>query len=99
MPDNIRRGVRTAGQALVALLLSGAIDQHVVEVLDEIGVESDSAIRTLVALLMIFLTTWAMNFAEDKTGVSILAPRDRVRGDVALHEGLGQKQLDAGKPV
>jgi hypothetical protein len=96
MPDNVRRGVRTAVQALIALLLTGALDGYAIEMLDEIGVESDSAIRTGVALLLMFATTWAMNYTEDKTGVALLPPKDRAIGDRALGSGLGEKNPDAG---
>mgnify|MGYP001613682325 CR=1 FL=1 len=96
IPDNVRRGLRTAIQAIAALILTGTLDQYVIQALNDAGVESDSLIRTAWFLVSMFLSTWVMNYAEDKTGVSVLAPKDRVIGDRAIGSGLGEKNITAG---
>jgi hypothetical protein len=96
MGDNTRRGFRTVLQAIVALIVTGAFDQYVIQILNDLEIENDSAIRSVVGLCLLFLSTLAMNYIEDKTGKSILAPKDRVLGDVAMSQGLGDKNPDAG---
>lgn len=96
MPDNVRRGMRTMIQVAIALVLTGAFDQFVLDLLDTEGVASDSSIRVVAGFVLVFVSTWAMNAAEDATGFSILAPRDRVLGDQQLQTGLGEKTPTAG---
>ena len=96
MPDNVRRGLRTVIQVFVALILTGVFDQFVIDLLDSFEVASDSSIRVTVGFILVFVMTWAMNAAEDATGFSVLAPRDRVIGDAQMQTGLGEKTPDAG---
>jgi len=96
LPDNIRRGLRTVLQVAAALVVTGVVDQFIWDLLDSQDVASESSIRVIVGFCLVFLTTWAMNFAEDKTGVSILSPRDRTIGDQELKSGLGHINPAAG---
>lgn len=92
MNDNIKRGLRTAGQALVGFLGSGAVTLVWNDYLGRHGEAMDPTVTLGIGLVLTAVVGWAQNAIEDKTGHGILVPRDRIEGDQQLGTGIGAKQ-------
>jgi hypothetical protein len=54
--------------------------------------EVDHTVTLIVGFALAAFVAWAQNELEDQTGKALLAPTDRVVGDVQLNTGLGAKQ-------
>lgn len=91
MSDNVKRGVRTAGQVVLATLAAGAVTQ----IWDSFNKNHsvDPTIGVVVVVICAGIVSWAQNMLEDVAGGGILVPTDREVGDAVLNKGVGAKKM------